>query len=387
MRVQWYILPWILSLLATRPAAADYTPEELLLLMRANMERYTTVTCELSVTSYSRRDQNGEPKVQRTREIVSRWTPTRSLSRTTETYFQTPTPDNPRRTVTTVVITPQWNKELSEAVNGQTTPRGFIRSGTTYEPAFYGPMVAMWDINGRGFPLDTTHLDLVGATVKEDDMTGRLVLTCRIGTSPKAQRCVLHIDPHRDYIPLVKEFLTHDGRLLQRYECTVEKNPDGLWIPKEYSWHDPQMDYSTVYKVEEIQVNHEIPSDLLDFAFPSGTFVEDQIADLKYQVDETPITEDALDSLPTGSALLSEHDSDKPDGTQVSTEDQLDLQVRTIATEEELGRTFAKGENLGISQENERSASSYLRLGGIALIPCVLLGGLVFFMRRAGRQI
>ena len=276
--------------------AEGYTPEELFLLMDASMQRYETITAEISATSYDGRDQDGKRRVQRTQQILSRWTKGRSLSRTTERYVALPNPSYPESTVLTLVITLKLNKELREASDGR-TPRGFIRSGATYESNFIPPIAAMWDISGAGIHLAKEGIDREGARVEKDGATGHFLLTYRIGSHKNAARYVLHIDPKKGFVPVVKEFQTHDGRLLQRHECVLEKTPDGLWIPREYSWHDPRIDYSTVYKVNKVEVNTAIPPHLLDFAFPIETIVTDRIRNLRYRAGDKTVVQDTLDNL------------------------------------------------------------------------------------------
>jgi hypothetical protein len=386
MKFVYCVLFQVAAFLVGNPAGG-YTPEDLFLLMDASMQRYETMTAEISGTSYDGRDQNGKRRVQRTQQILSRWAQGRSLSRTTESYVERPHPTYPESTVTTMVITPKWNKELREASDGRIS-RGFIRSGATYESEFITPIAAMWDISGSGVPLDKQEIDLKGARVEKDEATGHFLLTYRLGSHKNAARYVLHIDPNKGFVPVVKEFQTHDGRLLQRHECVLEKTPDGLWIPTEYSWRDPRVDYSTVYKVNKVEVNTEIPPHLLDFAFPSGTLVEDEITNLRYQVDDPEVAESMIDSLENEAAEEPKRNPEQVQNTRVNASsgsgmNEQDLQVRALATDEELENVVSQTEALGLSYRDQRASSSgYYGWLWIAMVGCGLLLVVAFLLRR-----
>jgi len=273
---------------------SQYSLEQLISLMEASMQRYETVTTEMEAVSYKGVDSNGNPKLQRKRQIISRWTKTKSYSKTVEQYADL-LPNRPEETIKTVVIAQEWHKFLDEASDDR-TPRGHIKQGHSQELAFYPPTAALWDIFCQ-IPWNKDKLNLDEATVEKDPVSGLLVLKCRLGFQPKSANVILYIDPDKDFIPVIKEFRGYDGELFQRYESVLQKSDSGLWIPKEYSFHDPRMKYTTKFNVKKIIINTPIPEEMLDFTFPSGTFVVDEVASLRYQVDDSEVYEEVFDQM------------------------------------------------------------------------------------------
>jgi hypothetical protein len=112
-----------------------------------------------------------------------------------------------------------------------------------------------------------------------------------MSSSPRGPMVRLYIDPAKDFIPVRREFLKHDGTLLVAFTCDeLRKTAEGLWIPYKYSWFDPRASFSAEYQVQEVVLNKPIPDNLLDFSFPEGTFVIDQIMNTEYKVTATEQT-------------------------------------------------------------------------------------------------
>lgn len=259
--------------------AKDYSPEELLLLMKTSCQRYKTMNAQVEATYYKGHDESGKRITQRTQEIIYRWTPDRYYSEVNERYIDRPI-DMRENILYKKATTGKWTKTLMIRHEGH--PRGTIELGRESLDKFTNPNCAMWDINQMGIPMDKTGIDLNRASVETDKTTGYLVMKFRLGEHEKAAQVVLYIDPTRDYIPIINEFKRCDGRLITRQTCKLHRNPDGLWIPEEYSWEDPEADYLAVHKIKKIEINTTIPEELLNFEFPNGTYVLDKIQNLKY---------------------------------------------------------------------------------------------------------
>lgn len=374
--VFYMLLSISMSILFYSNSSQEYTPEDIFRLIEASMQQYETISAEISAVSYKGHDENDELITQRTQTILSRWTKDRSMSQLTEHYVDKPTPNYPENTIVSRVITPEWNKEVTEASDGR-TPRGAINSGFVSE-GFVSPITAMWDISGSGIPLDMEHIDINKATLEKDKNTGYLLLSYPLGSHLKASRYTLYIDPDKDFIPVIKEWKTSDGILIQRYECELEKNPDNLWIPVKCSWTDPKMDYSKVYEYRNIEVNTGISSDMLDFAFPSGTLVKDNIANLIYYVDDSRYDENTFDLLENETVSVS--DSDIEDNTETDKDD-TGFYVRTLANEEELEKVVSQVENSGFSYHENQSDNSYFSY--VLWILLAIIGcGFLFYSKR-----
>jgi hypothetical protein len=114
--------------------------------------------------------------------------------------------------------------------------------------------------------------------------------------------------------------------------------------PKEYSWEnpDPEINYLAEYKVEKIEINTPIPDEQLDFEFPKGTIITDKVVGLRYETDLDHIIEDSIGQ----SAAESEQSSELLDVN--------DLNIRTIATDDELENTITEEEMQKIMLDTER---------------------------------
>ncbi len=279
-------------------AEANLTPEQLVLLMKASREQYNTIDAKMMATSYQYDPNNkAEPKLKSTRDIVSHWTRDKSFSRTVETSYPDTIPreDYTPTIITTCAITPSYAKRLVEAPDNR-TPRGYVRSGTSLESLekdqpFYTIYTAMWDFSG--WPWEYMNLD--EAVVTRDEKNKCYIMKVKMGSSPKGPLITLYIDPSKSFIPVEKEFLKYDGTLLLKYKCSdFHQVGHRLWIPYRYSWFDPRVNYGAVYEVERVTVNEPIAEELLDFAFPAGTIVYDNIVNVRYKINDANQAQEAI---------------------------------------------------------------------------------------------
>jgi hypothetical protein len=278
-------------------AGENLTPEQLVLLMKASRGQYNTISAKMKALSYQYDPNNkAEPKLKMTREIVSRWTRKKSFSRIVETSYLDAIPDGAytRTTISTCSLSPKGCKKLVEAADNPVS-RGYVEPDRSLDQGFYQSFftvyAAMWDF--YGWPWEKMNVDK--ATVTRDEKNNYYIMKVKMGTTAKGPLITLYVDPLKDFIPVKKEFLKYDGTMLVTFECTdFHQMPNGFWIPYQYSWFDPRLNYGAVYEIEKVVVNEPIPDNLLDFAFPSGTVVRDEISSLQYRIDDVTQPQDTI---------------------------------------------------------------------------------------------
>jgi len=278
----------ILNLLCIIPgslvAQEELSPEQLFLLMKASSEQYDTFEAKIKSTIYQKID--GKVKTTLTEDIISRWTREKRFSKTISTTHLDETPTGPDYTPiirTTCAITGHWRKRLIQAEDNR-TPRGYVESGMFLKDPqeCYTIYDAMWDL----FAAPWDRIDIVKATATFNKDENNYVLNFKIRDVPKSHLFRLYIDPSRGFIPVKREYVKDDGTVMAKAECSdLRQTKGGLWIPYKYSWIAPRSKITNSSEVEEVKVNEPIADNLLDFAFPKGTIVHDEMRGLKYTVE------------------------------------------------------------------------------------------------------
>jgi hypothetical protein len=360
----------IFSINITFATEDSYTPEQLLDLMEASMQNYETMTAEVETSSYriSREGLPDELEMNLTR--TWRWTKTRSYCKTDQRNIASKDrpSSQPEQKIKSVVLAPEWEKSLVE-IPGSSTPRGKIRQRGAMQVTFNTPMATMWDIFCE-MPWQKSHINLADASVEKENNSGLLIFKYRIGFDPKATQVVLYVDSSKDFIPVVKEYRLYNEELVFRYENVLQKSDSGLWVPKEYSIAIRDERFKK-YIVKNLKVNVPIPDQLLDFAFPSGTVVIDEIADLRYHVDD-----DVLD------IAMAEQDKGALDerrskSTTQKTSNGLDfegVEVRRLASQKELEKTIDQAQTVGYKKDKP------LRLSLVYVSIFVLVAAVVLYV-------
>ncbi|MHC4241726.1 MAG: hypothetical protein ACYSU4_04925 [Planctomycetota bacterium] len=352
------------------------TPEQLFSLMKASREQYFTFDAEMIATSYKHdiNDVKNE-KPQMTRKIISRWTKDRSFGKITQTNYT----NGASSTKTyTYAIANQWSKRLLEKPNK--VPRGVVRPGSLLngEQAFYTVEQALWSI--FGFPLEKANLE--ETKINYDDENDVYVVKGPVGSQMIA---VLYVDPSLDFIPVKKEIYKQDGTLLLTFECDdFHESTEGLWIPRKYMWFDPRKNYSVQYKIENIKVNESIDQTLLNFDFPEGTVVNDEISGLRYMIGGTKLDLDVLDE----SVYESETDAKELTPALESILEMKDLHTKVPANQKQLEESFSKAEkilskepSLNSSNSNKGFIGSYWFLLIVLSVMIPGIGIMCFFVR------
>ena len=262
-------------------AEDNLTVQQLIELMKASSNQYTSIDAKMKATSYQKTDANSQPTIQMVRQITSRWSNDRRYWQIEQTKFGNHATNKPEeeKTVTTYAFRPQWTKRLAEEPGR--IPRGNVRAGgvRNEDQTFYTIYWAMWD-NCELLWGDTK---LHKVSFNYDKANNIYILEIQI-VSDKGPIFKFYVDPTKDFIPSRREFFTNDGTLSRRFQCEEFRMINNLWIPYRYSWFDPMVNHEVVYEVQEVAVNQPIPSNLLDFEFPEGTIVSDDRIGSTYTV-------------------------------------------------------------------------------------------------------
>jgi hypothetical protein len=263
----------------------DLTPQQLVLLMRASSEQYISICAKINGTGYQM-----PTNIKFTQQIISRWTREKEFIKIVEASNydsvagKTTSSLNTTNT-DTYSISPAWSKRLME-VSGSRTVKGLISSTSETRGALpcYTLYTAMWELGG--YPWDLIQLD--GAEISYNEKEGLYILRAKITDNPKGPKIRLYVDPSKGYIPVKQENMTYEDVCFIRYECSdFHQLGDGLWIPYQYSWVDPRLNYSVIYKAGDVVVNKPIADSLLDFEFPEGAIVTDERIGSEYRVPKT----------------------------------------------------------------------------------------------------
>ncbi|MBN2271318.1 MAG: hypothetical protein JXN61_11930 [Sedimentisphaerales bacterium] len=270
-------------------ADPNLAPEQLVLLMKASRERYSTFDVKKTVTNYQKADNDS--KITLTLDITARWTRNKRYSRIIRTSYEhldeiphegyTPT------TINTYLIAPESSKRLEEAPDnrrphGVIAPGIFSESSLELDQGFESAYGTMWSL--FGFPWE--KMNIKEATCSFDNDSNCYILKVPMGDYEKAPIFILHVDPSKDYIPAKKEYVKYTGTTIFTTQCSdFRRTAEGLWVPYVYTYSD--RDFTVVSVVEQMKANEPISDNLFDFAFPDGTVVYDERYNIKYVVGES----------------------------------------------------------------------------------------------------
>jgi hypothetical protein len=273
---------WVCGVLLMVPclsyAGESLTGKQLFSLMTASHARYTTfdANMESTVTQLV----GGKPKTVESSEFISRQSGDGCFERAVTTrYERGDGPDFSPVSTQTRASTDKWQKSLYEAP-------GKKPLGTTAQPGTgparvnYSVGDAMWNI----FDTPWEKLDVNAAVVRFQKETNMYTVDVKVRDLPKSPTLKLRVDPSKGFIPVEREYVKDDGTVVVRLRCTDLRQVEDLWIPYGYISEAVKQGTTTRVKVRQVTINKPIPSGLMDFAFPVGTVVDDQVAHLKYTV-------------------------------------------------------------------------------------------------------
>lgn len=271
------------------------TVDQLIELMKASSNQYTSISAKMKATSYQKKDEDSQPKILMVRQITSRWSKDRRYWQIEETRYGNDAINKleERKTVTTYAVRPQWTKRLTEQPGR--IPRGTVRPGgvRNEDQTFYTIYWAMWD--NCELLWGDTKLHNHKVSINYDEPNDIYILEIQRG-SDKGPVFKFYVDPSKDFIPSKGEFLTNYG-LSRRFQCEEFRRINNVWIPYQYSWFDPRENYRVVYQVEKVTVNEPIADNLLDFDFPEGTIVSDKRIGSRYTISKATAPQGTTDGL------------------------------------------------------------------------------------------
>jgi hypothetical protein len=273
---------WVCGVLLTVPclsyAGESLTGKQVFSLMTASRARYTTIDANMESTVTEL--VGGKPKTVQSSEFVSRQSGDGYFERGVTTLNERGDgPDFSPVSTQTHASTAKWQKSLHEAPGRK--PLGTMaQPGSGPSRIYYSVGDAMWDIFGTPWE----RLDVNAAVVRFQKETNMYAVDVKVRDLPKSPTLKLRVDPSKGFIPVEREYVKADGTAVARMRCTDLRQVEGLWIPYGYISEAVKQNSTTTFKARQVTINKPIPGGLMDFAFPVGTVVEDQVAHLKYTV-------------------------------------------------------------------------------------------------------
>ena len=259
------------------------TPEQLILLMEASAKQYTSMEAKINASAYIQEEEGSSQQiVQGVFEIITRWSNDKEYWKISRTIY--PTVDHPKthEEVVTYSFTPQRTRQLTEEPGK--TPRGLVRFGgiRDVDQFFYTIHQALWE-----------HCDLLWKKLHDQrDMTLKYDRICNLYEfkvqthNPLGSIYTFYADPTKKFIPVKKDYFAQN-MLVKHLECSNLQKINDVWIPYSYFWTDRQQNRTEYYEVEQASANAPIDDALLDFDFPAGTIIRDEIANLKRKFEVT----------------------------------------------------------------------------------------------------
>ncbi|MCK5600275.1 hypothetical protein KAR91_00210, partial [Candidatus Pacearchaeota archaeon] len=262
-------------------------------LVQTSRQQYNSFEIELSEIGYKHTEGKQNTYPDQKNEIIWRNTESCSYARIEHTSFEDKDgSNNVNKEVTTKTysITPKWSKKLQET-NASNSPRGRVSRGSELEDETGLTIIdAMWGIFGQPWEKFASE----NAVLSKDSKSG--LYTLKGQAFPDGTTITVTIDPSKNFLPIKYEFNRPNGELAIKCECSdFKKTEDGLWVPYQYIFTDEVNGYTSIHKLKNVKVNIDISKDMLDFSFPPGTIINDQIANLKYVVDGPQEDYDMLD--------------------------------------------------------------------------------------------
>jgi hypothetical protein len=223
---------------------------------------------------------------------------------------------------------PEYAKQLTLADQEKT---GIIQSlKDSAMKDYFGLYMMMW---GPDFEWDLILRRADSAALSYDTEKNLYVYEFQFYDNPDKARLRLWIDPQRDYIPVIKEYMDPDGTLYYRQTCLDWRRTSGLWVPITCKVVEYRNQTIEEYAVKEVEVNNPIDVERMDFEFPEGVFVEDRILRIEYR---TPKKKTSPDSAEQEKVVSPEQSGTLP----------------PAATDEQLAEAASKGRQL-LQQQTE----------------------------------
>lgn len=331
--------------------AEEVTPKELVLLVQAARQQYISFDVDYSRNSYRYSNNKIMAKPYEIHHITWRYQKDRTYCKRVREIFKNLDDSKeaqPKEETRTYVITPQWLRRLVEKPEWSRQQGLVTRKRRMTSEVGVHVANAMWD----EFERYKEILASDEATVVQNLKDGCYILTVK--TPEYGKTISITIDPSKGYLPNKSEIKQPDGTPFLTVQCDdFRKLKNGLWLPYKYVWNIHNK-YHMNYEVEKAKVNTEIPDELLDFSFPAGTIVNDQIANLKYVVDEM-IEEDEIAPLDVVSPDFM-HNTELPTTDRISLDD---IMSSYPAKEEDLSAAAEQADELLNKQTKVQGQTSW----------------------------
>lgn len=368
---------------------ADLTAKELIKLMKASSQRYVDITANITATAYKEIEGEPEPEVQRITKIITRRTKDRTFWKIDVTLYPSswyPNINKQYRESKTFAFHPNYTKRLLEEPNR--APSGLIRSGgithTGLDRGFYSIYWVLW-----GDAMELLWWEkkprLHETKLHYDKNDNIYILSVQIA-SEKGPIWEFYVDPDKNFIPIKTEWFRADGTLLKRVKCDEFQQVNHLWIPVKYCWSDPaRSEYSEYYEVEKFTVNEPIDPNLLDFSFPAGTIVRDEIAGLKYRIEKEGaiLNDDSLENPYSIENVISKIEVNEESEPNILTDDTIE--EPKLPEDRQLSEAAREAQNIAQSlpRKNTSKASYFwsIALAGASVVFLAIMTLLIIKIR------
>jgi len=344
--------------------AVELTGGEFLKLFEASRQRYQSLVATGETVAYR---AEGEEPVYRYRFT---WRRAGSRRYVDERKMPTkPTPVPADEWTQTWAFSPEWSKSL-KVQPGAYAPRGTItRDPGMRQQVADDILEAMFDMFGYVSKIRPEN------TSVESKPGGLYTLTVA-GVRDAGTRVLVTVDPDKAFVPVESRLVRPNGQpaFVAQFEDYREVG-EGLWLPFRHVLvvgppDKPEEQQTIVTTIMTAQVNKPVAEKDLDFAFPKGTIVSDQIANLRYTVEDVGISvDDGPQSDPLGEAL----DSLAEESPGVLTVE--DITPDEPASDEALEEALGQAQEMGVTQKS-RSGSSWARYAvlGVSVLALAALG-------------
>jgi hypothetical protein len=275
--------------------AAEPTAPELLQLMGASSDRLQSLTVNMTISSYFAKEGDKDPMPLERQKVDLKWTPGRMWAKTA--VFRpngADTFDVPLDFEQTISISPRQTKTLIKTP-GAARPKGTIMQN---------------DQDAPGWQIDQVVRNPLGARIMERIAADKkAVLTQEEGVyhvkavvSESNDWIVdFTVDPGKGFLCTQMTVSNKDGQPIQQYKASdIRQVGQGIWFPFKIVRTMPRD--KLVWDLAQAVANTAIPEKELDFVFPSGTSVNDRVANLRYVVDKVEGAPMAIDDPNFGSA-------------------------------------------------------------------------------------
>jgi len=263
-------------------------PSQILYLMDASRTRYEFIDAAIECKSYRLSDKEGQgPIMLATKRLVVKKTPTEKFVNVETTFLQDGSAEETFKEK--YYFSSRYDKKIRGKRDGSDVT-GVIASTGSLTGIHCTVEDAVWGLCGYDRKILTKRIGQ--SFLSYDSQKHLYLLELRIEDVEQSTWLRLYIDPQKDYIPVTKEVLYPDKSLFIREECLNWTKVHNLWVPLKYTYYIIPKNTNREcgeYTVQSIQVNQPIKENL-EFTFPSGTEVRDELRGIHYVVEQDDVS-------------------------------------------------------------------------------------------------